>query len=710
MKSLRASARFSAGRRRTTIVLGALIVGLLVGVGGVLGRSTPGTLHATSAAPVSRAHVTRTVTGSRITVGHSYKNDRTRPLRLMHAAPSRPHHEADTSPNPRPVAKQHNSRDTVVQRTLAKPNMPGPVLNFDGIAFPGVVCNCAPPDTNGEVGATQYVQIVNQGFQVFDKSSGGSVFGPVDIGTLWSGFGGACQDFGFGDPVVLYDQLADRWIISQFASPTGDVPITDECIAVSQTGNAAGAYYRYGYHLGGNFYDYPHFGVWPDGYYMSMNVFTPAGDAYLGPQPFAFNRAAMLTGSPGATFLTSTDPAIFNPAGDPILPADLDGANLPPAGAPNPFIQVGTGSTWPVWRFHADFGNPAASSFAKVATLTPAGYSLLCPFTRSCVPQLGTTDGLDGIGDRPMFRSAYRRFDDGHEALVGNLSVSSNGVAGVRWWEINNVTTGTPAIVQQSTYQPDTTWRWMGSTAMDAAGNLAVGFSASSASINPQIRYAGRLSSDPPNTLNQGEATLFAGTGSQTGTNSRWGDYSDMTVDPVDQCTFWYTQEYYAATGSFNWRTRIGNFKFPSCVHRTLSIAKAGIGSGTVNSSPGGIACGTTCAFQWWSGTTVALSAVPDSGSAFAGWSGACTGKGACSVALDADKAVTATFSKCKVPKVVGKKLSLAKTRIKKAFCKVGKIKKKKARKKLRGRVLKQSVKPGKVLRANSKITLTVGK
>ena len=710
MKSLRATARFCVARRRTTIVLGALIVGLLAGVGGVLGRSNPsGTLRATSAAPVARAHVTQNVTGSRIIVGHSYKNDRTPALRRMHAVVRRPGREAETSPNPRPTARHHNAADPVVQRSPAKPNMPGLGLNFDGIPFPGVVCNCAPPDTNGEVGATQYVQIVNQGFQVFNKTTGASVFGPVDIATLWGGFGGACENFAFGDPVVLYDQMADRWVITQFASPTGDIPITDECIAVSQTGDAGAAYYRYGYHLGPNFYDYPHFGVWPDAYYMSDNVFAPDGSSYFGPQPFAFNRAAMLVGSAG-TFITTTDPAIFNPANDPILPADLDGSILPPAGAPNPFIEVGTNSTWPLWRFHVDFTNPAASTFTRAATLTPAAYTLLCPFTRSCVPQAGTSDGLDGIGDRPMFRSAYRRFANGREALVGNLTVASNNVAAVRWWEINNATSGTPTLVQQSTYQPDSTSRWMASAAMDAAGNIAVGFSASSAAINPQIRYAGRLSTDPANTLGQGEATLFAGTGSQVGTGNRWGDYSDLTLDPVDQCTFWYTNEYYASTGSFNWRTRVGNFKFPSCTQRTVTVTKSGIGAGTVSSNPAGIACGATCSFQWFDGTVIGFSAVPSAGSAFAGWTGACSGKGACSVTLNGDKTVTAKFSKCKVPKVVGKKLAQAKAKIKGAFCKVGKIKKKKVSTRKRGRVLKQSPRPGKVLKAYAKITLVVGK
>src|SRR6185436_2783533 len=201
----------------------------------------------------------------------------------------------------------------------------------------------------------------------------------------------------------------------------------------------------------------------------------------------------------------------------------------------------------------------------QVAALPAAGFTTICPSTRACVPQLGQpiSNGLDAIGDRLMHRVAYRKFADGHDAVVGNYTVSTTGQqagpSGVRWFEIRNPT-GTPTIFQESTYLPDTTYRWMGSVAMDAMGNLAVGFSASDATINPQIRYAGRLVSDPLNTLAQGEAHLFDGTGSQTSTNGRWGDYSAMTVDPVDDCTFWYTQEYYAITGT-NWRTRIGNFK-----------------------------------------------------------------------------------------------------------------------------------------------------
>jgi hypothetical protein len=500
---------------------------------------------------------------SSVIVGASVRNDTSPPLRDIKQAKLKQKVEHEANENPKLPSNHKDSPDPVVQEAnsllaFAGINVPSPILNFDGIVYPGVSCNCAPPDTNGEVGATQYVQMVNEGYQVFNKTTGASQLGPSGITTLWSGFGGVCQNNGSGDPVVMYDQIANRWVITQFAGVS--VP-TDECIAVSTTSDATGSYNRYDFHLGSNFFDYPHLSVWPDAYYMSMNVFNASGSAFLGPQPFAFDRAKMLAGLP-ATFITTG--VTGGPNEDSYLPSDLDGSILPPAGAPASFVEFPGTGTYRVFHFHVDFTTPANSTFTLFSSPAAAGFSTLCATTRSCVPQNGTTNKLDGIGDRLMFRLAYRNFGD-HEALVGNYTVSSGGAAGIRWFELRDVTSGPVTVFQQSTYQPDTTWRWMGSAAMDQQGNLAVGYSASSTAIHPQIRYAGRLFTDPLNALTQGETTLFAGAGSQTGTLNRWGDYSDLTVDPVDDCTFWYTQQYIPSNGSSNWRTRIGSFKFTQC-------------------------------------------------------------------------------------------------------------------------------------------------
>jgi hypothetical protein len=506
--------------------------------------------------------------GDSVQVGASYHNDVSPALRDMPAWTEydlRRGGEREANENPKVPYRHIDTFDPVVQNTHAStfgfpgPNIPLPIRTFDGIPFPGVGCNCAPPDTNGAVGLTQYVQIVNEGYQVFDKATGNSVLGPRSISSIWSGFGGVCETGGSGDPVVLYDHLANRWLISQFA---GSNTITDECVAISTSSDATGSYYRYGFHLGSNFFDYPHLSVWPDAYYMSMNVFNASGTSYLGPQPFAFDRTKMLAGQP-ATFISPVGP--LGGSIDPFLPADLDGPTLPPTGAPNTFVGFpgqATNPNYTTYHFHVDFVTPANSTFTTFANPPAAGFTALCPTSRACVPQNGVTSSnyLDGIGDRLMFRLAYRNFGD-HESVVGTYSVSSGGVAGLRWFELRNVTSGPVTAYQQSTYQPDTTWRWMGSAAMDGHGNLAIGFSASSSSIHPQLRYAGRLATDPLNTLAQGEAHLYDGPGSQTGSGNRWGDYSSLTVDPVDDETFWYTNEYYSTTTSYNWRTRIGSFK-----------------------------------------------------------------------------------------------------------------------------------------------------
>jgi len=433
-----------------------------------------------------------------------------------------------------------------------------------------------PPDPDGAAGLTQYVQAVNNGFEVFDKATGASVLGPVSLATLWAGFGGVCQagdTFRPAWPMVLYDHLANRWVIARSRTPSGVA--TDACIAVSTTSDATGSYYRYGFVLGTNNFYLPQLSLWPDGYYMSTEVYNPSLTAFLGPQPFAFDRAKMLNGQ-SAQFLRL---GLLSPTVPSILPAELDGSTLPPSGAPETFVGPPANGQYTIYHFHADFVTPANSTFTTFATPAAAPFSALCPTTSFCVPQLGTSTNLNGLGRRLMPRLAYRNFGD-HESLVGNYAVDANGVAGIRWFELRNVTNGPVTVNQEGTYQPDTTWRWTGSAAMDHAGNLAIGFSASSSTASPSIRYAGRLVNDPLNTLAQGEATLIAGGGSQTG-GSQWGGYSSLTIDPVDDATFWYTNEYYENSSS-PWRTRIGSFRFPSApVPQSAFSRKIHGGAGT---------------------------------------------------------------------------------------------------------------------------------
>ncbi len=496
-----------------------------------------------------------------VKTGQEVRHDVSRPLRDIPPIPVNANGPptAEEERNPKiPIVGHTDQPDEVVQTSQLRgpsANIPEPSASWAGIASAGAGgggCNCAPPDPNGDVGLNNYVQTVNMAFQIWNKS-GGSLFGPASISTLWTGFGGACQDRNDGDPIVLYDSIADRWLVSQFTV----VAPYYECVAVSKTGDPTGSWYRYAFQLSStSLPDYPHLGVWPDGYYMTTNQFAN-GTTYAGPQAYVFDRAQMLAGQ-AAGF--QTFPALGRST-NPMLPSDFDGTILPPAGAPNTFVEFGGWLT--LYQFHVDWATPANSTFGQSARLRVAGFTELCAAGRDCVPQRGVTQKVDGIGDRLMHRLAYRNLGD-HEALVLNHTVDAGGgQAGVRWYEIRSPL-GSPSIYQQGTYAPaDGNARWLGSAAMDSAGNIALGFSLSGSATYPSIAYAGRLAGDPLGTMGQGERILLAGTGSQSGTN-RWGDYSGLTVDPADDCTFWYTNEV-NPSNNWYWRTQIGSFKLPGC-------------------------------------------------------------------------------------------------------------------------------------------------
>jgi len=499
-----------------------------------------------------------------VEVSSAVHSDVSAPLRSMTAAPvSATDEKKEKKERPLPTGNVPASQDDGAVQSAVGPLVgTTPGLNFDGIGdtsnTPSNPCNCAPPDTNGVVGATQYVQWVNTAFAVYNKSNGALVFGPVAGNTLWAGFGGGCQVNNDGDPIVQYDKAAGRWVFTQFSVST--LPFT-QCVAVSTTSDATGTYNRYAFSYGNvQFNDYPKLGVWPDAYYISYNIFNN-GQTFAGSKVCAFDRARMLTGAAATQQCFQLSPSFGG-----LLPSDLDGATAPPAGSPNFFLNFGTNSL-NLWKFHVDWGNSANTTLTGPTNMPVAAFTAACNGGGACIPQAGTGNQLDSLADRLMYRLAYRN-RSGTESLVVNHSVQlgkgRRKTVGVRWYEVGSPN-GTPSIVQQSTYSPDSTFRWMGSIAMDKQGNMALGYSASSSSIFPAIRYTGRLATDAPSTM-QSENSIISGGGSQTGALNRWGDYSAMTVDPVDDCTFWYTTEYLKASGSFNWSTRIANFKFPGCV------------------------------------------------------------------------------------------------------------------------------------------------
>lgn len=464
----------------------------------------------------------------------------------------------------RPAAQQEDG----ALQDVAGPMLPTtPGLNLLGVGNGFVGPNgtfsnyYAPPDTNAAVGPTQVVETINTSLAVFDKTTGTPTAGPTFIYTLWTGVDSSCSNStNLSDPVVLYDQLADRWVIEiiTVSSPY------KYCYAISTTEDATGTYNVYSFTDTAGLGDYAKIGIWPDAYYHSSRLFA-GGASYRGPKACAVDRTSMLA----AAAATMQCFQISNTGVDGMLPSSLDGQNLPPAGSPNYFILLGSSTTLQLYKFHVDFATPANSTFGGPTNITVASYTEAGSFG-GYVPQLGTSQKLDGLGFTLMHRLAYRNFPKAptpHESLVVTHNVSVGSGTGTRyaprWYEIRSPGT-TPVVYQSGTYSPDATYRWLGSIAMDKRGNIAMGYSASSSTINPAIRYTGRVPANPLGKM-AAETTIFNGTGSQTGGLYRWGDYSSMAVDPVDDCTMWYAQEYIPVNGSFNWATRLFSFKFNNC-------------------------------------------------------------------------------------------------------------------------------------------------
>lgn len=458
--------------------------------------------------------------------------------------------------------------DPVVQTSIGALAMPAAGQNFKGLDFSGWGGGW-PPDTNGDVGPNHYIQTVNTSVGIYNKT--GTRLAAFTLDSFFSAAAAPCNNANNGDPVVIYDAPDDRWIVTDFAWTNTQSGPYYECIAVSKTSDpVAGGWWLYTFRADDASHawlnDYPKLGLWSDGIYMSSNMFDCLDSAcasanYMGVRVWALNRSDLISGAA----LRSVRFDMSNTAFGALLPGNYRGAP-PPAGEPEFFASVDAPSAFHLWKFHVDWANTANSTFTGPTNISVASFS----WPSANVPQSGTSTTLDTLGDRLMMQLQYRNLG-GTEALWASHTAASGGVTGVRWYEIRNPN-GTPSVFQQGTYQPDSTWRWMPSLAVDQAGNMAIGYSASSSSIFPGIRYAGRLVTDPLGTLGQGETTLIAGTDSQKNTCggaacSRWGDYSAMSVDPLDDCTFWYTTEYYETGGgtSGNWQTRIGSFKYSSC-------------------------------------------------------------------------------------------------------------------------------------------------
>lgn len=438
-------------------------------------------------------------------------------------------------------------------------------LSFDGIGYTGYV----PPDPNAAVGATQIVETVNVSFAVFTKA--GSLVLQAPISSLWSTFGGACQTGpSFSDPIVLYDKLAGRWLITELAF-VNESSASTECIAISTTSDATGTYNRYAFSING-LGDYPKFGAWPDAYYASYNLF--AVGTYFEPLLCAYNRSAMLTGgTANSVCFAAGTTSDFT-----FLPSDVDGSTAPPSGEPNFYLELprhlagSSPTSVNMTKFHVDFVNPNNSNLTPKLSIPVAVYTEPCD---TCVPQSGTTQQVESLGDRLMHKLAYRNFGD-HESLVVSHAVVAGSSIGMRWYEIRSPN-GTPTVFQQGTYAPDSNYRWMGSIAMDGSGNIALGYSVSGSGMFPSIRFTGRPPQRASGTM-EAETTIIGGGGAQLSSN-RWGDYTSMAIDPADDTTFVYTNEYYVSSSPSTWSTRIASFKLGPFLIASVSPASLNFGT-----------------------------------------------------------------------------------------------------------------------------------
>jgi hypothetical protein len=521
-------------------------------------------------------------------VDHAVYFDISPPLRDMHIPPIQQadgswkdgvvknyvnlHGEADRKPG------QNAPSDPGLQDYFGNLLSDTTIQNFDGM---GNLGGYVPPDTHGDVGFNHYFQVINCSYSIYNKS-GARIFGPAGNSTIWQGMPNNSND---GDAIVLFDELANRWIFSQFSLPNGSstAPFF-QMIAVSQTSDPTGSWYRWSYQFS-SMPDYPKFGVWPDAYYMSTNNFGPGSAGWVGNGAYSYDRNAMLAGDPDAVRISFNLP----PGTDgfiSLLPADCDG-EFPAMGTPNYFTYIRTGGTQRlgIYEFHSDFVTPANSTFGNLNYLNVNPFGTLG--WGSGIPQKGSPQLLETLGDRLMYRLQYRKFN-GYSSMVLNHTIDAgSGNAGVRWYELRN--TGTAwSIYQQATYAPDNHSRWMGSIAQDTAGTISIGYSISSTSMYPGIRYTGRLKNDPLNQMTIMERTIVNGGGSQTGNwsgRSRWGDYSALSIDPSDPTTFWFTTEYYVSTSSSSWQTRIASYTFANVFSSAASVTPAIVCSTNADSS-----------------------------------------------------------------------------------------------------------------------------
>ena len=498
---------------------------------------------------------------------------------------------------------------------------PAPALgaSYNGIGNPVACGSCIPPDTNGDVSDQHFIQWVNSRWAIYNKTTGAVVQAPTVGNSFFAGFGGKCQTTNAGDPIALWDAQAKRWVMSQFVTSS---PYA-QCVAVSVTSDPLGAYYRYEFRWP-NFGDYPHMGIWTEenhrqnAYLLTTHEFGGNPQSFMGASLIAMERDKMLAGDPTAAMVRFPG---FDAYG--VQAIHLTGPKEAPGGSCPTFVHFDfSASNYQFWDMCLNWATPTSSTISAPNTVASDPFF---PFFDSVPTPAGGTNYLDSFGSNTMYRATARAFDKDAPtriSLVLNHVVQGSALqAGVKWVQFNlkpalepvGVTdrifgdgfdgSPLPVVVPQTvmtkerfddgTFAPDADYRWMGGIAIDASGNIGLGFSKSSATLNPQVQYTARRATDAPGTMrDEQNCTAGIANGSQTDSAGRWGDYSSMSVDPVDQCTFYFTSEYYATSSARNFSTRICSFTFPDCGTPDFQL---------VSETPKRVElCGTTASDPTW--------------------------------------------------------------------------------------------------------------
>ena len=512
-------------------------------------------------------------------------------------------------------ATARSDGDQAAAKMTAVP-MPTPLLTFNGISNMDNVAEYQllfiPPDISGDVGPDRYVQAVNALVRIYDKT-GSPITPPFRMSGLFTGLGTPCSSRDDGDVIVSYDPLADRWLLSQYCTA---FPPFRQMIAVSVTGDPAGAYYAYEFVMPNvRLNDFPKISVWPDAYYMSTEEFL--GSDYVGAGAFAFDRERMLKGDPSAGYIYFSRPSDSPDRRRNLLPSDLDGIRTPPTGMPAVFATY-TASEYGdaqdslrLFDFHADFDDPAQSTFLErpESPLPVAAFDPTSPSGRADISQPPPGEKLDSNSDRVNYRLAYRNLGAAGESLVFDQTVRLTQDpapyrAGVRVYELRRSSSTAFSVAEQSTIGDTKSSRWIGSVAQDHQGNIAVGYNFVADEKPPSVIYSGRLATEGPGSF-RSESSLVVGEGVQKAYGWRWGDYASLTVDPIDDCTFWLSGEYYTLASQnlsdFAWLTRIGSFRFPECV----DAPRASVAGTVTDSSTGLPIAGASVTASAYSRTTV---------------------------------------------------------------------------------------------------------